>query len=590
MESNLGKLVEGFGTNPIASGKTMRQLVDADPKQFFEESLPLLRTAPDKPGFYYLLALLQSHELILATICDPAMFTVQESIALAKRLVRVEPLFDVKLAKTLLSTETDVTGKEVEQKAQSPKGLRLLEIMAVVSEGSRAPVIAQLLDHPDARVRSKAALLVGKSNKNVNWVKQRMDQQDSRIRANVVEALWGVESDGSRGVFWSALGDPDNRVVGNAILGLYRMGDPATIGLILQMINHPEEDFQKTGVWVMGETGDLRFLPVLARMMAEPTAALRNHVFRAVAKLKQKHSRLAAQRGLKLHAMPGAELPGGFREICVSVLSGAGLTVTGLKPTQFVVREAGELVTAYDVREEMLAVPLSAAFVMPRIVGRTGAQEIYERAFADCMRLKRKSDAWTIVKYLLKADAAAKAAADEMPAPPESFGQESAAALLEEPAPAPEFRFIVDLASIEDAVSAPGNRAAAVHDIWEAAARLVPALARTRGGRHLILFDDETSDDPDPAGLQDTVHRARMGSIAIHGFGRRPALRAACSNTGGKYLEVTGPESVPELLESLYAHLTATYHIRYRGQGLNVGELKIEVCADRGLGEVTVQL
>jgi hypothetical protein len=65
----------------------------------------LLRGAPDTPGFYYVLALLHSQNLVLKNLCGPALFTKPESIALAKRMSRFEPLFDMTLAKMPLTTE-----------------------------------------------------------------------------------------------------------------------------------------------------------------------------------------------------------------------------------------------------------------------------------------------------------------------------------------------------------------------------------------------------------------------------------------------------------------------------------------------------
>jgi len=52
------------------------------------------------------------------------------------------------------------------------------------------PLIVRLTDHPDAKVRSKAALLVGRGKPELGWVRSQLAQQDARVRANAVEALW----------------------------------------------------------------------------------------------------------------------------------------------------------------------------------------------------------------------------------------------------------------------------------------------------------------------------------------------------------------------------------------------------------------
>ena len=99
------------------------------------------------------------------------------------------------------------------------------------------------------------------------------------------------------------------------------------------MIAHTDDGFRKTGIWLIAETGDLRFLPVQARLMKESTPALRPYVFRAFAKLKQKRSRLAALPALRLYALRGKSQTEGFREIHIMPLSPAGHPIAGLKAT-----------------------------------------------------------------------------------------------------------------------------------------------------------------------------------------------------------------------------------------------------------------
>src|ERR1700693_2137437 len=135
MASPLAKLVDSFSANPVVSGKAMRHLLERDSQRFVQDSLPLLQAAPDTPGFGHLLALLQSHDLILKNICDPSFFTTQQSIALAKQLACIEPHFEIKLAKALLSPNAGVTPGEIERRAQSAAGRRLLEIISAISEG-----------------------------------------------------------------------------------------------------------------------------------------------------------------------------------------------------------------------------------------------------------------------------------------------------------------------------------------------------------------------------------------------------------------------------------------------------------------------
>jgi hypothetical protein len=567
MESSLNNLVEGFPANPVASGKFLQRLLLDGPQQFFLEVLPLLRAAPDSPGFYYVLALLHSHNLVLKNLCDPALFTKQESIALAKRMSRVEPLFDMKLARMLLSDEGKPPGSEAEQAVQSVAGMRLLEIIAEISDRGRSLLLAQLLHHSNAQVRSKAALLVGKSTKDVKWVSQQMTETDSRVRANAIEALWGVDSEDCRQVFLNALNDPANRVVGNGILGLYLRGVPAAINSVLTMIAHSDEVFRKTGIWLMGETGDLRFLPVLARLMKDSAPALRPYVFRTFAKLKQKRSRLAAMPALRLHALGAKSLAEGWREIQVIPQSASGQPITGLKATQLALWENNDLILEYDVQPVTEKEPLSIAFAFPRNIEPVETPSIGERALETCLQLKRKADAWMISQYCGVEGVDAPGSTEES---------------------TPELRFTVEAGVAGKSIHARPPRRSSAPSLLHAVGSLLPALSRGRGRRHLILLDDGSCPPPDARALQEVVNRAKLAEIVIHGISpRETSWRDLSVKTGGHWLRGPSYDALPELLTGLYAYLMASYQVRYRSD--EGAGLRIEVCTDQGLGEVTMR-
>jgi hypothetical protein len=571
MESSLDKLIEGFPANPVASGKSLQRLLLSDPGQFLVDALPLLRSAPDTPGFYYVLALLHSQNLILKNLCDPALFNKSESIALSKRMSRVEPLFDMKLAKLLLTTEVQPAAGEAEQSSQSLAGLRLLEIMAANSDRGRSLLFAQLLHHPNLQVRSKAALLVGKSNQDVKWVSKQMHGADSRVRANALEALWGLESEDCRRVFENALDDPANRVVGNGILGLYLLGVPSTIGSILTMIAHPDDGFRKTGIWLMSQTEDLRFLPVLARLMKESSPAIRPYVFRAFAKLKQKRLRLAAQPQLRLHALRGKSPDKGWGEVHVVLPSVSGQPVGALKATQLALWENNDLILEYNVRPVTEKEPLSIAFAIPRNITPPEILGVNERSLDVCLQIKRPGDAWMILQYC-RSEGAQQA----------SFTQDESAA---------ELRFMLDAAAMEKSYKTRKRRLSSAHSLLRAVRSLLAALSRGRGRRRLIFLDDGSCDSPDSAAVKEIVEAAKRAEVTIHGISQRgdssrpTSWRQVCADTGGQWLLGANDDSVPELLTGLYAYLTSSYQVRYRTDQLDT--LRIEVCTDRGFGEIT---
>ena len=109
----------------------------------------------------------------------------------------------------------------------------------MISDGARIfPFVVRLLRHANPHIRSKAVLMIGRGNHSPRWVRERLADTDPRIRANAAEALWGVETAEARELLQSLVHDSNNRVAGNAILGLYRLGDYSMIPEIAAMARH----------------------------------------------------------------------------------------------------------------------------------------------------------------------------------------------------------------------------------------------------------------------------------------------------------------------------------------------------------------
>ena len=74
--------------------------------------------------------------------------------------------------------------------------------------------------------------------------------------------------------------------MGNALLGLYYLGDCSVIPKIVKMADHEASLFRAAAAWVMGETGDARFVKTLARMLMEPNPTVRKRAFAAIGRIK----------------------------------------------------------------------------------------------------------------------------------------------------------------------------------------------------------------------------------------------------------------------------------------------------------------
>src|SRR5579884_2847848 len=328
MSAEISGVIAQFEANPVLGAKSMRTLLDENPQRFFAEALPLLRVCDETHGFQYLLTVLITQGWLQRALCNPDLFTFEEAMRLARRVVQVDPQFDAKLLRALLQKNGSTPADELERIAGSEAGVRLLAILGEISDGTRIlPTMAQLLNHSDPRVRSKAALLVGRSNKNHRWVEDKLNEPDPRVRANAIQALWGADTPGARTVFLNALNDRDSRVIGNAVLGLYRHGDPEGIRRAMQLLAHPDPDFRIAAVWAMGETGDARFLPIVGRLIGDPQPELRTCAFKALAKLKAAAAKRALLPPAGVFLGPVHRGQDGWTELFAVVRPHAGLSM-----------------------------------------------------------------------------------------------------------------------------------------------------------------------------------------------------------------------------------------------------------------------
>jgi hypothetical protein len=275
---SLQEWVENFENNPVAAGRAMGQLLAEDRRQFHVAALEMLKTARKTPGHAYLLTLAVEGGVLAEALSDPSGFTLKEAVAFVQAASEVEPLLEVKLVRWTLSRVRDQPDA-----ACTPAALRILSILERTSTGSRLlPMLVQLLRVPDPSVRSKAAVLIGRGTKSLTWA---MAETDPRVRANAIEAVWSQDSKRERGLLWELAKDSDNRVVGNALLALIRLGEAAASVALLKMASHPSPRFRATAAWVMGQTQDAQFLETLGQMQTDSDANVRRNASLATASI-----------------------------------------------------------------------------------------------------------------------------------------------------------------------------------------------------------------------------------------------------------------------------------------------------------------
>jgi hypothetical protein len=229
-------------------------------------------------------------------------------------------------------------------------------------------------------------------SKTPQVMKGFLAEPDPRVRANAIEALWGMDSDQACAVMREAADDPNNRVAGNALVGLYRAGETLAIPRILQLACHPKAEFRTTAAWIMEQSGSPRFLPALAHMVRESDPRARAWVFRAITKLKRAASGAAGLARLRVHLIGPSVRSGSSRSIRAIIATEEGREIPRLPATSILLWEDSRIVTDYTVRPLERPDSIDLGLLLPR--GVTG-----ERALASLRPLKRSQDRWQECRY-----------------------------------------------------------------------------------------------------------------------------------------------------------------------------------------------
>ncbi len=549
----LAGLVERFDRDAAGSRKLIREMLEAGPQTFLESAVAVLRERPESRGSQFVITLLVAHELLLATVCDPSLDRGQ-ALALARAALQVDSMADMTMAKGLVNRAPET--------AADPG--RLMDILDEISDGTRIlPSLLRLLRHANPHVRSKAARMTGRGSRGVRWVERRLADEDPRVRANAIESMWGLDSPEARALLHGAMRDPNNRVAGNAILGLYMLGDCSTIPEMLHMAASDAAVSRSTAAWLMGETGDPRFVEVVAERLRETDPMVRKRAFWALSRIKTAAAKVAQTAEWRMAGrFRLVERGGKTRRMRVAVASADGKELPAILPTQFLLTEDGHGVNLYQVTERELPPALSVAFVFPESAGRV--EPPWVKGALHALQWKRNSDLWALAPYLAGAGwqyEPQKATAGEA-----VFG------------------------SAPDAIRANFLRpttAPACPDLWTAIRIAVRGQDRlVRGERRVIVFSGVEEGRAAGSGLISSVITSST-LVQVISTEDNPGLEEFCLRTRGLFRHVGGEEAAAAI-EQAYLQLLARYEISYQTACPQARNLKIRAHTPSGWAEVTL--
>ncbi len=277
----------------------------------------------------------------LRTVCNPAKYALEQSLDLAQRARTLDPLTELKLAKMLAQLK-------FANEEETRFAMRVLEVLERSPDPAAAlPALRQLSQCPDAHVRSKAVLLIGRIVRSPRWAAKSTSESDPRVSANSVESLWGADSSAAREVFSRAARDKYHRTAANGIVGLYLMADSSSISFLFHLSRSEKASARAAAAWAMGRVEDPRFLGTLERMTEDSDPATRKNAVHSMARVRRRMTRLSAA-GAMLVRLREVECHGSDHRIRFVVTREQQL-VKGLDARQFVVWNGPDLVEKFSL-------------------------------------------------------------------------------------------------------------------------------------------------------------------------------------------------------------------------------------------------
>jgi hypothetical protein len=547
---SLESLVRSLDVDSVRAKRLLSQSLERSPAAFLRSAIRFLAAHPETAGARDVLAMLADEGLLLDVLCAPGM-SKECALQLARAAASVSPATDIRIARGLAgmleAPETTETLNHI---------TILMDILAEISDAARIfPSLVRLLRHPNPHIRSKAVLMIGRQSRSAQWVRPRLSDSDPRIRANAIESLWNVDTGEARELLEALIRDPNNRVAGNALLGLYRLGEARVIPEILNLAAHPTALFRSTAAWVMGESGDPRFTDALASLLREPDAVVRKRAFSALGRLRALSLRSSQAVSCRLAARLLDAGPGACR-LALTVAGSSGWSSPDLLPTHFILSEDARIVQSYRVAARPVPETLFVVFLLPV----NGRLEVWREAALACFPWKRPSDLWACDFYEGAAaqEAGARGGTPDFHASLDSIRAEFSRSTLRYECP----------------------------DLWRALRRLADLEAGPSVGKcQLIVFREDVCGAAPPEDLVSALAAAQT-TVHVVSTVADPALEEFCRKSNGVF--VLAASNPPDAAIRAYLHQLPQYEISCQPAG-PARQLKIRLHTAAS-GEITLPM
>jgi hypothetical protein len=316
--------------------------------EFAQAALQALAARPDHQAAAMLAREVPLDDAILRAVCHPQLFTEKQTSDLLRILAGVHDQVDLKLLQILFASDFD------EQPAWYERILAGVEQMA-----ERPRVVAKLLQCYRALpydVRPRLARLLAQKHPSRDWVRERLEDTDPRVRAAVVEAHWtpsaGWLAAQADSVFQLAKRDPHARVRARAAVGLCQLGSVEGLGLLADLATAARAEDRGVAFEMIAVLRDPRFHPLAVRAVADPDAAVRRVAFRCLAQLKKAREQRESTAGAISIGIARLEPHAEGQLRATLAIEESSRPVKGLRPLDFIITAALHPMFHYTVQEK----------------------------------------------------------------------------------------------------------------------------------------------------------------------------------------------------------------------------------------------